>query len=147
MSEQGWEGARWAERVLRQEKNPTLDKKLIITVCPVGALFSRRQNPHQPYTPEEIARETIESYQEGASVVHLHTRDKTGRPGSSWEILKKTIDLIMEKCPDIVIQPSACESFIPGKTNYSFETVKTMADKLHGYGRSYMESTVFTPVS
>ncbi|HXH28539.1 MAG TPA: 3-keto-5-aminohexanoate cleavage protein [Candidatus Polarisedimenticolia bacterium] len=133
--------------MLHQAKNPTMDKKLIITVCPVGALFSRKQNPHQPYTPEEIARETIESYQEGASVVHLHTRDEHGHPRSSWENLKKTIDLIMEKCPDIVIQPSACESYIPGKSDYSYETVKVMADKLHGYGRSYMESTIFTPVS
>lgn len=147
MADKGWEGADWAEMVLHQEKNPTMDKKLIITVCPVGALFSRNQNPHLPYTPDEIAREVIESYGEGASVAHLHTREENGRPGSSRADLKRTIDLIMKECPDIIIQPSSCESYIPGKTTYSYETVKPLADELHAHGPNYMESTIFTPVS
>jgi 3-keto-5-aminohexanoate cleavage enzyme len=147
MSERDWEGAQWAEMVLHQEKNPTMDKKLIITVCPVGALFSRRHNPHMPYTPGEIAREVIASYEEGAAVAHLHTRDADGRPGSSRDDLKRTIDLVMDRCPDMIIQPSSCEGYIPGKTTYSYETVRPMAEQLHAHGRNYMESTIFTPVS
>ena len=93
MPDKGWEGAEWAEMVLHQEKNPTMDKKLIITVCPVGALFSRVQNPNLPHTPKEIAREVIESFAEGAAVGHLHTRDENGSPYSSLEDLKTIRDI------------------------------------------------------
>jgi 3-keto-5-aminohexanoate cleavage enzyme len=147
MTDKEWEGAEWAEMVLRQERNITMDKKLIITVCPVGALFSRRHNPYMPYSPEEIAQEVIESYQEGAAVAHLHTRDQNGRPGSAREDLRKTIDIILRGCPDIIIQPSSCEGYIPGKTTYSYETVKPMAEELQSFNHNYMESTIFTPVS
>jgi len=144
MKEKEWEGVKWAEMVLHQEKNLTIDKPLIITVCPTGALFSRKQNSNQPYTPEEIARETIESYQEGASIVHLHTRDEKGYPRTSIDTLKEIIDMILDKCPDMIIQPSSCESYVPGTTDYSYEAVKPFVDKLKG---RYIESTIFTPVS
>lgn len=144
MEEKEWEGVKWAEMVLHQEKNLTMDKPLIITVCPTGALFSRKQNPNQPYTPEEIARESIESYEEGASIVHLHTRNEQGYPRTSIETLKEVIDMILDKCPDMIIQPSSCESYVPGATDYSYESVKPFVDKLKG---RYIESTIFTPIS
>ncbi len=144
MNEKEWQGVKWAEMVLRQEKNLTMDKPLMITVCPTGALFSRRQNPNQPYSPEEIAREAIQSYEEGACMVHLHTRNEKGYPRSSIETLKEIIDRILDKCPDVIIQPSSCESYVPGATDYSFESVKPFVEKLKG---RYIESTIFTPVS
>jgi 3-keto-5-aminohexanoate cleavage enzyme len=145
MSQEEWEGVRWAEMVLRQEKNRTMDKPLIITVCPTGALFSRRHNPHLPYTPEEIARDVVESYREGASMAHIHTRSEGGYPRTSVETLKRIIDLVLDECPDMIIQPSSCESYVPGATDYSYESVKPFVDKLRG--KKYMESTIFTPVS
>ena len=68
MERKEWEGSKWAEVVVNQGINPTMDKRLIITVCPVGAPVSRKQNRHQPRTPKEIAQETIASYKEGAAV-------------------------------------------------------------------------------
>jgi 3-keto-5-aminohexanoate cleavage enzyme len=147
MTRKEWEGAEWAEMVANQLKNPTMDKKLCITVCPVGALFSRMQNPNLPRSPQEIAKETIESYNEGACMAHLHNRDEYGKPVTTTELLKETVDVILDKCPDMIIQPSSCEGYIPGSTQYSYETVKPMVDALHGINRKYMESTIFTPVS
>jgi len=147
MTKKEWEGSEWAEWVFKSEKILTMDKPLILTVCPVGALFSRNHNPHLPCTAKDLAREVIESYHEGASVAHLHTRDELGYPAASFDHLKETIDLIMDKCPDIIIQPSSCEGFVPGKTSYSYETVKPLLDHLHNSGKHYMESTIFTPVS
>jgi len=142
---QEFEGFKWADMVAAQEKNPTMDKKLMITVCPTGALFARKHNPNQPYTPEEIAADVIGAYEEGASVAHLHTRTETGKFGAPHEVLKEIIDMILDKCPDMIIQPSACESYIPGTTNYSYESVKPMVEIMSE--RKYMESTIFTPVS
>lgn len=133
--------------VSEQEKNLTMDKKLFITVCPTGALISRRQNPNQPYTPEEIAREVIEAYGEGASLAHIHTRDEHGGPATTTELLTATIDLILDSCPDIIIQPSAAEGYNPEAGQYTYETMRPMVEALHGINPKYMESTIFTPVS
>jgi 3-keto-5-aminohexanoate cleavage enzyme len=140
-----WQGFKWAEMVARQAPNPTMDKKLIITVCPVGATTARRQNPNQPYSVEEIAAETIAAYREGASVAHLHTRKADGSPGAPKEDLKRLIDTILASCPDMIIQPSSCESYEPKSTHYSYESVKPLVDMFRD--QKYMESTIFTPVS
>ncbi|NIN53571.1 MAG: hypothetical protein GTN80_10715, partial [Nitrososphaeria archaeon] len=116
--------------------------------CVTGALFSRDQNPNQPYSPKEIAREAIESYNEGASMVHIHTRDeKTGWPASNAELLKETLDPIIDECPDIVLAPSVALGFKPDEGDYSYETVSPMVDTLLGWGSKYIQTTIFTPVS
>jgi 3-keto-5-aminohexanoate cleavage enzyme len=145
MSDEEYRGFKWAEEVARQGRNLTMDKKLTITVCPVGGTITRHQNPYQPYTAREIADQTIAAYQEGASVAHLHTRNEDGSMGAPREVLKNCIDMILEKCPDMIIQPSSCESYVPGAANYSYESVKPLVDLFQG--QKYMESTIFTPVS
>jgi len=147
MAGKEWEGYKWAEMVAHQEKNLTMDKPLIITVCPVGGTTTRRQNPNQPYLPKEIADQAIGAYEEGASVAHLHTRNPDGSTGTPKEVLKEVIDMILDKCPGMIIQPSSCESYVPGATHYSYEAVKPLVDLFQGSDRKYMESTVFTPVS
>ena len=142
-----WQGSRWAEMVMRQAPNPTMDKKLIITACPVGSLVCRKQNPHVPHSPEEIAREAIESYHAGATVAHLHNRDAHGNPVTRTDLLKETVDRILDECPDMVIQPSSCEGYVVGANQYTYETVKPMVDALHAISPRYMESTIYTPVS
>ena len=136
-----YEGFKWAEMVANQKKSLTMDKPLVITVCPTGALFSRKQNPNQPYTVDEIAKDTIAAYKEGATVAHLHTRKDSGHYAASHKVLKEIIDIIMVECPDMIIQPSSTESYIPGTTNYSYESVIPMVEYFNH--RKYMESTVF----
>jgi len=81
-------------------------EKTIITASVTGSLVTREQNPNIPYTPEEIARATIESYKAGAAVAHLHVRDPlTGKPVQDIELFKETIRLIRKDC-DIVINTS-----------------------------------------
>lgn len=147
MTGQEFEGFSWAKMVAKQQKNLTMDKKLFITVCPTGALFSRKQNPDQPYTPEEIAREVIESYRQGACLAHIHTRDEYGGPATSTELLRETVDPILDSCPNMIIQPSAAEGYVPEAGQYTYETMRPMVEALHRINRRYMESTIFTPIS
>lgn len=147
MGSDEFEGLSWAKTVEKQKKNPTMSKPLFITICPTGALFSRKQNPNQPYTPEEISKETIESYAQGACLAHLHTRDERGDSVTNTESLTLTIGPILEKCPDMIIQPSAAEGYHPESGDYSFETIRPMVDALHGIDKRYMQSTIFTPIS
>ncbi|POS07591.1 3-keto-5-aminohexanoate cleavage protein [Burkholderia gladioli] len=50
------------------------------TLCPVGYWQAgKARSPYLPITPDAITEETIRSMQEGAAVVHLHTRDLSDR--------------------------------------------------------------------
>jgi 3-keto-5-aminohexanoate cleavage enzyme len=87
--------------VISEKRLPPWDP-LHIKVAPTGAAISRKQSPYLPYTPDEIIRETIASYQAGASAVHLHMRDDTGTPTTDLKIFGRVVKAIKEKCPDII---------------------------------------------
>lgn len=53
---------------------------VVITVAPTGSDVTRENNPNIPYTTAEIAASSIEAYEAGASVVHLHVREDDGTP-------------------------------------------------------------------
>ena len=54
-------------------------EKLIITVAITGGASPER-NPFLPKTPEHQVKATLEAYQAGASVVHIHARNpETGK--------------------------------------------------------------------
>jgi 3-keto-5-aminohexanoate cleavage enzyme len=89
----------------------------------------------------------IASYNEGAAVAHLHTRNADGTPGNSMTMLREIMDVVLDSCPDIILQPSSCESYVPGATHYSHASVQAMVDYFGARSGRYMESTIFTPVS
>jgi 3-keto-5-aminohexanoate cleavage enzyme len=77
--------------------------KLIVTLAPTGMIPTKKDNPYVPLTPEEIAKDTYEAYKLGASIVHVHARDKNGKPTFQKEIFEKIFKEIKRKCPDIII--------------------------------------------
>jgi 3-keto-5-aminohexanoate cleavage enzyme len=79
---------------------------LVITVAPVGGELTREQQPHLPLTPAEIAEEVSRSREAGAAIVHLHVRDRDGRPTQGREAFIAAMDAIREAVPDIVVQTS-----------------------------------------
>lgn len=78
---------------------------LIITAALTGAEVTKEQNPNLPVTPEEIAQEAFNCYKAGASIIHLHVRDKDGQPTQSVEVFQEVINLIKSKC-DVIVQIS-----------------------------------------
>jgi 3-keto-5-aminohexanoate cleavage enzyme len=80
-----------------------LAKKLIIQLAPTGIIPTKKDNPHVPLTPPEIAEDTYKAYQLGASIVHVHARDVNGDATSSKEVYREIFALIRKKCPDIII--------------------------------------------
>ena len=58
-----------------------LSKKVIITCAVTGGIHTPTMSDALPITPDEIARQSIEAAEAGASILHLHARDpKDGRP-------------------------------------------------------------------
>ncbi|MBW1804404.1 MAG: 3-keto-5-aminohexanoate cleavage protein, partial [Deltaproteobacteria bacterium] len=81
------------------------EDKVIITVAQTGALVTKEMNPNLPEQPDEIIESAYACYNEGATIVHIHGRDKTGENTSNPEIFKEIRDGIREKC-NLIIQYS-----------------------------------------
>jgi len=73
-------------------------KKVMISVAPVSA-------EDTCIDPEKIAEDVIHCYHEGASMVHLHVRDRKGKLTSDMTVLEETIRKIKAET-DIVIEVS-----------------------------------------
>lgn len=77
--------------------------KIVITCAITGAETTRKDNANLPVTPEEIGRAAYDAYNAGASILHLHVRDKDGLPTQDLKLFKDTIEIVRRKC-DIVIE-------------------------------------------
>lgn len=78
--------------------------KLIICVAPCGSFLNKDANPNIPTSPEEIAEEVYRSWNEGASLAHIHARNKEGTATTDPEVFSEITRLIREKGCDIVLE-------------------------------------------
>lgn len=81
-------------------------EKLIITIAPTGNVPTKELNPNTPITVEEIVNDIIKCRELGASVAHIHVRDKDGKPTSKREIYKEILDELERRNCDIITQLS-----------------------------------------
>jgi 3-oxoadipate:acetyl-CoA acetyltransferase len=77
--------------------------ELIINLAPTGMLPGRRDTPHVPLTPAEVAADVRRCRDAGASIVHLHPRSDVGEPDQSAAIAGEFIAAVRAAVPDIVI--------------------------------------------
>jgi 3-keto-5-aminohexanoate cleavage enzyme len=76
--------------------------KAIISAALTGALTTRDQCEHIPYTPEEIAEDAAEARENGAAVAHIHARTDNGSPTFDEETYQEIYDEIRDRT-DILI--------------------------------------------
>jgi 3-keto-5-aminohexanoate cleavage enzyme len=87
--------------------------KLIITVGISGSRISKKQTPYIPITPEEIAQSGIEAWRAGASILHIHVRDKnTGLGTQDVNIFKEVVHRLRSETDAILCLTT---SGIPGR--------------------------------
>ena len=77
----------------------------IICVACNGGVQGKESNPNLPETPEEIAESVRGAYEAGASMVHVHARQKdhATRPAVTTERWLEVNAMIREACPEIII--------------------------------------------
>lgn len=69
--------------------------KVIITCAVTGGAHTPSMSPHLPVTPEEIADQSIEAAEAGASIIHLHARNpEDGRPTGDPAIFQRFLQRI-----------------------------------------------------
>lgn len=88
-------------------------RKVIITVATTGAFHGKAANPALPEQPDEIAQAAYDCCNAGASIVHIHARDKQGKHTVDVNTLREINGLVRAKC-DIIIQNSTAPRVYPG---------------------------------
>lgn len=77
--------------------------KVIITCAVTGSIHTPTMSPHIPLTPNEIAEQSIEAAEAGASIIHLHARDpKDGRPTPSADVFMDFLPRIKQSTNAVV---------------------------------------------
>ena len=124
-----------------------MGKKLIVQACLCGAGTTKKQTPHVPITPDEIAADVVNVAKAGAAIAHIHVRDKDGVNCMDTNVFKEVCDKAREGLArenlDIILnlttsgskfsdeerlghlpvcKPEMC-SYDPGTLNWGYQTV------------------------
>ena len=79
------------------------NNKVIITCAITGGIHTPTLSEALPYTPEDIAQQSIAAAEAGAAILHLHARDPdTGAPTGNPEIYARFLPVI-HQATDAVI--------------------------------------------
>ena len=76
----------------------------MIIAAPNGARRTKADHPNLPITVEEIAAEAANCYGAGASVMHLHVRDKNGAHSLDAGLYRAASEAIAVAAPEMVVQ-------------------------------------------
>jgi len=76
----------------------------IITVAITGSIPRKKDNPALPVTPSEQIESTHEAFEAGASVAHIHVRNKDESPSSDPALFAQVQEGIAKHCPGMIIQ-------------------------------------------
>lgn len=80
--------------------------KVIVTIAPTGGMANKKQNPHLPTQPQEIADDVYRCFNAGASVAALHARRASDDEATCDPLVYTRMnELIRAKC-DIVLNNS-----------------------------------------
>ena len=79
------------------------NNKVIITCAMTGGIHVPTMSDYLPVTPEDIAQQSIDAANAGASILHLHARDpENGRPKSDPEIFNKFLPVIKDATDAVI---------------------------------------------
>ena len=77
--------------------------KAIFTAAITGSIHTPTMSPYLPITPDQIAEQTVQAYEAGAAVAHIHVRDpETGRPSADLELFQQVLTKVKGRC-DIIL--------------------------------------------
>lgn len=79
------------------------DQPVVITAAITGAMTVPAQSPHIPVTVEEIAASAVAAAEAGAAIVHVHVREKDGRPSARPELFAELLAKL-EGATDAIVQ-------------------------------------------
>ena len=91
------EGAKSLQEVLSSQPKWDIPEEFAIKSALVGAYITKLANPNQPYTPDELIEQGVDSVEEGACALHIHVRTPEGLHTLNLDLFHQVIDPIKEK--------------------------------------------------
>jgi uncharacterized protein (DUF849 family) len=80
-----------------------LSNKVVISCAITGAIHTPTLSDALPYTPADIARQSLDAAQAGAAILHLHARDpQTGAPTGNPAIFEQFLPAIHGGCDAVI---------------------------------------------
>lgn len=79
-----------------------LPDKVVVVCALTGAQQGKEANPNLPEQPDEIITQALDAWRAGASVVHIHARDKQGKATADLAVFRRIVEGIRAKS-DVVI--------------------------------------------
>lgn len=76
---------------------------LIINCCLTGNVPTKKHTPHIPLASDEIIRDAREVIEAGATMLHIHARDKDGEPTYKKSVFAETIRGIRKISDKVII--------------------------------------------
>ena len=76
---------------------------LMINACLTGNIPTKSDNPHVPLQPDEIIKDANRVIKEGATILHIHARDKQGNPTYEKNVFARIIEGIRKINDKVVI--------------------------------------------
>ena len=83
-----------------------LNEPFPIVLAPTGMVPTRKDSPHVPLTPAEVARDVAAAAAIGLTSVHVHARDEEGNPDWRRSTYERFVGAIKEAAPDVLINVS-----------------------------------------
>ncbi|NBC34952.1 3-keto-5-aminohexanoate cleavage protein [Novosphingobium sp. FSY-8] len=78
--------------------------KVFITCAVTGSSDPFPKHPNFPFRPEHVAQEALDAADAGASIIHLHVRDRdTGAPSQALEDYREVVGMIRAKNTDVIL--------------------------------------------
>lgn len=77
---------------------------VILTVAITGSQPTKQQNPAVPISPAEQVESTQAAFEAGASLVHIHVRDDSGKSCSDPDRFGVVQEGIRKRCPGMIVQ-------------------------------------------
>ena len=84
--------------------NLTNPGKVVITIATTGGLHGKDSNPALPEQPKDIIQNFRDCYNAGATVAHMHVRDKRGVTTADLDVYGEVIEGVMSHCPGMITQ-------------------------------------------
>jgi uncharacterized protein (DUF849 family) len=116
--------------------------KVVVTAALTGALANRDQCPSIPYTPEEIAEEARRARDAGASVVHIHARERDGTPSVRVEMYREILDAVRART-DVVINFSTGAVGIPMEDRVAH--IRDLKPEIGALNMGSMNYAIYSP--
>ena len=118
------------------------DNKLVLSAAITGVITSRIDCPYIPYTPEEMGEEAKRAVDAGASIIHIHARERDGSPSMRLEVYQEIHEEVRKRCPDVLLNYTTSAIGIPDEERVPH--IEALKPDIAGFNVGSMNFAVYS---